>query len=62
MLDIVVAFRDRFCPWSQRGEKADQVPGWQVEHRYRAVMEVLDGSPVSEVAVRYGVSRQSVYS
>jgi transposase InsO family protein len=37
-------------------------PGWQVEHRYRAVMEVLDGSPVSEVAVRYGVSRQSVYS
>jgi transposase len=25
-------------------------------------MEVLDGSPVSEVAVRYGVSRQSVYS
>ena len=39
-----------------------QGPGWQVEHRYRAVMEVLDGSPVSEVAVRYGVSRQSVYS
>jgi transposase InsO family protein len=37
-------------------------PGWQVEHRYRAVMEVLDGSPVSEAAVRYGVSRQSVYS
>jgi transposase len=25
-------------------------------------MEVLDGSPTSEVAVRYGVSRQSVYS
>ena len=25
-------------------------------------MEVLDGSPVSEVAVRYGVSRQSVYT
>jgi transposase InsO family protein len=39
-----------------------QGPGWQVEHRYRAVMEVLNGSPVSEVAVRYGVSRQSVYS
>jgi transposase InsO family protein len=44
------------------GESDDQGPGWQVEHRYRAVMEVLDGSPVSEVAVRYGVSRQSVYS
>jgi transposase InsO family protein len=26
------------------------------------VAEVLDGAPVSEVAVRYGVSRQSVYS
>ena len=44
------------------GESPVQGPGWQVEHRYRAVMEVLDGSPVSEVAVRYGVSRQSVYS
>jgi hypothetical protein len=44
------------------GEAAGQGPGWQVEHRYRAVVEVLDGSPVSEVAVRYGVSRQSVYT
>jgi transposase InsO family protein len=44
------------------GESSAQGPGWQVEHRYRAVMEVLDGSPVSEVAVRYGVSRQSVYT
>jgi transposase InsO family protein len=35
---------------------------WLVEQRYRAVLEVLDGSPVSEVAVRYGVSRQSVYA
>jgi transposase InsO family protein len=35
---------------------------WLVEQRYRAVLEVLDGSPASEVAVRYGVSRQSVYS
>ena len=34
----------------------------QAEQRFRAVLEVLDGSPVSEVAVRYGVSRQSVYS
>src|SRR3984885_5817414 len=49
-------------PVGSTGETADQGPGWQVEHRYRAVMEVLDGSPVSEVAVRYGVSRQSVYS
>jgi transposase-like protein len=34
---------------------------WLVEQRYRAVLEMLDGSPISEVAVRYGVSRQSVY-
>jgi transposase len=35
---------------------------WLVEQRYRAVQEVLDGSPVAEVAARYGVSRQSIYS
>jgi hypothetical protein len=35
---------------------------WLVEHRYRAVLEVLDGSPVGEVAVRYGVSRQTVHA
>jgi len=33
-----------------------------VEQRYHAVMEVLAGIPVSEVAVRYRVSRQSVHS
>ncbi|MEU6611585.1 IS481 family transposase [Streptomyces shenzhenensis] len=33
-----------------------------VEHRYRAVLEVLDGAPVVEVALRYGVSRQSVHT
>jgi transposase InsO family protein len=49
-------------PVGATGETGEQGPGWLVEHRYRAVMEVLDGSPVSEVAVRYGVSRQSVYS
>ena len=43
-------------------EKQVDDQGWLVEQRYRAVLEVLDGSPVSEVAVRYGVSRQSVYS
>src|SRR6476661_3018212 len=35
---------------------------WLVEQRYRAVLEVLDGSPVTEVAIRYGVARQSVYT
>lgn len=32
-----------------------------VEQRYRAVMEVLAGTSVVEVAERYGVSRQSVH-
>jgi len=43
-------------------EKPEHDREWLVEQRYRAVLEVLDGSPVSEVAVRYGVSRQSVYT
>jgi transposase InsO family protein len=33
-----------------------------VEQRYRAVMAVLDGARVTEVAVEVGVSRQSVHS
>jgi transposase InsO family protein len=32
------------------------------EQRYRAVWEVLDGASVSEVARRFGVSRQSVHT
>ena len=32
------------------------------EQRYRAVLEVLAGVPVTEVAERYGVSRQSVHA
>jgi transposase InsO family protein len=31
-----------------------------VEYRYRAVCEVLGGSPIGEVAARYGTSRQSL--
>ncbi|MDN5919516.1 MAG: helix-turn-helix domain-containing protein, partial [Pseudonocardia sp.] len=30
------------------------------EYRYRAVVEVLGGSPIGEVAARFGASRQSV--
>jgi transposase len=33
-----------------------------VEQRYHAVMEVISGAPVTEVARRYGVSRQSVHN
>jgi transposase-like protein len=32
-----------------------------VEQRYRAVVEVLSGTPVIEVAKRYGVARQTVH-
>jgi transposase-like protein len=32
-----------------------------VEQRFRAVQEVLDGVPVTEVARRYGVTRQTVH-
>ena len=33
-----------------------------IEQRYRAVMAVLDGARVSEVAAEIGVSRQSVHA
>ncbi|MEV0705117.1 leucine zipper domain-containing protein [Saccharopolyspora sp. NPDC050389] len=33
-----------------------------MEYRYRAVCEVLGGSPIGEVAARFGTSRQSLYS
>ena len=32
------------------------------EQRYRAVLEVLEGASVTEVARRFKVSRQSVHS
>jgi transposase len=31
------------------------------EQRYRAILELLSGTPVTEVAERYGVARQAVY-
>jgi hypothetical protein len=33
-----------------------------VEYRYRAVCEVLGGSAIGEVAVRFGTSRQSIHT
>jgi transposase InsO family protein len=33
-----------------------------MEQRYHAVMEVVSGAPVTEVASRYGVSRQAVHN
>jgi transposase InsO family protein len=35
---------------------------WRVEHRRRAVMEVLDGAAVAQVARQFGTSRQSVHA
>jgi transposase len=32
-----------------------------VEQRYQAVVQVLDGIPVTEVAERFGVARQTVH-
>jgi transposase len=32
-----------------------------IEQRYQAVLEVLDDIPVTEVAVRFGVTRQTVH-
>ena len=32
-----------------------------MEQRYHAVMEVISGPPVTEVAGRYGVTRQAVH-
>lgn len=45
---------------AEPAEAADE--DWTVEHRFRAVVEVLDGSPVAEVARRYGTSRQSLHT
>jgi transposase InsO family protein len=36
-------------------------PDALLEYRYRAVCEVLGGSPIGEVAARYGTSRQSLH-
>jgi transposase InsO family protein len=37
-------------------------PETLVEYRYRAVCEVLGGSPIGKVAARYGTSRQSLHT
>ena len=61
MLDVTTDVFDHYVLMEAR-EKPEHDREWLIEQRYRAVLEVLDGSPVSEVAVRYGVSRQSVYT
>ena len=44
----------------------DELPGspgdWVTEHRYRAVLQVLECAPKAQVAREFGTSRQSVHS
>jgi transposase InsO family protein len=40
----------------------DNDDAWKAEQRYRAVLEAGDGGSVSEIAARYGVSRQTIYT
>ncbi|WP_431240942.1 IS481 family transposase (plasmid) [Mycolicibacterium aichiense] len=40
----------------------DSAGDWVIEHRYRAVLQVLDGVSKSQVARECGASRQSVHS
>ncbi|GGP01107.1 hypothetical protein GCM10012280_71300 [Wenjunlia tyrosinilytica] len=35
---------------------------WMAEHRYRAVLQVVEGVPVADVARQSGASPQSVYT
>lgn len=44
------------------GDQVGVDRSWLTEQRYRAVREAADGAPVTEVALRFGVSRQAVYS
>ncbi|OLT30486.1 IS481 family transposase [Actinomadura sp. CNU-125] len=44
------------------GDEGFDERAWRVEHRYRAVLEVLDGVPVAQVARQFGASRQSVHN
>ncbi|MFJ8194106.1 hypothetical protein ACIQ8D_30745 [Streptomyces sp. NPDC096094] len=44
----------------ETAEAADE--DWTLEHRFRAVVEVLDGSPMAEVAHRYGTSLQPLHT
>src|ERR1700730_8887735 len=60
---IVAAFDDLLPQFVIIGrEGAVGEPEALAQYRYRAVCEVLGGSPVGEVAQRYGTSRQSLHT
>jgi transposase InsO family protein len=52
--------------WFDARSVSDELVGgsadWVTEHRYRAVLQVLDGVPKAQVAREFGASRQSVHS
>jgi len=52
--------------WFDARPVGDELPGgsgdWVTEHRYRAVLQVLDGVSKAQVAREFGASRQSVHS
>src|SRR2546421_563067 len=54
---VIPFARQRISRGSGLGADRD----WLVEHRYQAVQEVLAGQPVTEVAARHGMSRQTLY-
>jgi transposase len=47
--------------FAAKGGRAMLVELSVMEQRYHAVMEVIGGAPVTDVARRYGVSRQAVH-
>ena len=65
MLDTPPGLPRSLPPWAAKAWEGGRVL-WEyrvVEQRYDAVMEVVrDGRTVTEVAERWGVSRQSLYA
>jgi transposase len=61
MRSLVADGAERPTAFAAGGGRAMLVELSVMEQRYHAVMEVVSGAPVTEVARRYGVSRQAVH-
>ena len=61
MLDTARPGMPVVTQFAAKGGRAMLVELSVMEQRYHAVMEVVSGAPVTEVARRYGVSRQAVH-
>ncbi|RMB83832.1 hypothetical protein CTZ28_22245 [Streptomyces shenzhenensis] len=55
ILDVAVSLT---LTWQEQANRSR----WMAEHRYREALQMLDGVPVTEVARRFGVSRQSIHT